>query len=176
MKKIIQYTLAVISIAIISGCASKPINVNLADPMTQQSASSFSVKPGSAKVYFVGGIQGSSISMKVAINPGAELIIDGNKMGPIDKGDVMVVDVVPSTYNFSWTDPLDAKMVPITKQLNAGDVVILQANFNTGGMGFGLIGMAVAPPEYQIKEVFDRGLVVGKRFVKPTTCPQKICN
>jgi hypothetical protein len=176
MKKILQYTLAVIAITVISGCASKPINVNLADSMTQQSASSFSVKPGSAKIYFVGGIQGSSITLKVAINPGAEFIIDGNKVGPIDKGDVMVLDVVPSTYNFSWTDPLDAKMIPITKQLKDGDVVILQANFNTGGMGFGLIGMALSPPEYQIKEVFDRELVARKRFVKPTNCPQKICN
>jgi hypothetical protein len=164
------------SVVSLSGCASKPVNVNVADSLTQQSASSFTVIPGSAKVYFVGGVQGSSISLKVEISPGAELIIDGNKVGPIDKGDVMVLDILPNTYNFSWSGPLDAKMTTLNKKLQGGDILILQANFNTAGMGFGLIGAALAPPEYQLKEVFDQGLIKNKRFVKPTSCPQKICN
>jgi hypothetical protein len=88
----------------------------------------------------------------------------------------MVMDVMPKQYNFSWQYPSgDSKMNFLSKSLKAGDVVILQADWNTGGAGFGLIGLAVAPAQYQITEVFDRSVVSGKRFVSPTTCPSSIC-
>jgi hypothetical protein len=177
MQNTIKLTLATISFALITGCATSPVVVNSADPMTQLSASNFAVKPGLAKVYFVGGQTGSGMSLKVAMAGGAQLIVDGNKVGQIDRGDVMVLDVVPNTYNFSWQYPSgDSKMNFLKRQVKAGDVVILQANWNTGGAALGLIGAAMSPAQYQINEVGDRGIVAGKRFVKPSTCPTSICN
>jgi hypothetical protein len=177
MKSVIKLSLVASAAVILTGCATAPVSVNTADSITQQSAANFAVKPGSAKVYFVGGQTGSGMSLKVAMAGGAQLIIDGNKVGQIDRGDVMVLDVVPNTYNFSWQYPSgDSKMNFLKRQVKAGDVVIIQANWNTGGAGFGLIGAALSPPEYQINEVGDRGIVSGKRFVKPTTCPSTICN
>ena len=177
MKNTIKLSLTTITFALLAGCATSPVVVNFADPMTQQSAANFEIKPGLAKVYFVGGKTGSSMSLKVAMAGGAQLIVDGNKVGQIDRGDVMVLDVVPNTYNFSWQYPSgDSKMNFFKRQVKAGDVLILQANWDTGGAGLGLIGLAVSPAEYQINEVGDRGIVSGKRFIKPLTCPTNICN
>jgi hypothetical protein len=129
-----------------------------------------------SKVYFVGGKTGSGISLKVAMAGGATFIVDGNPVGQIDKNDVMVLDVVPKQYSFSWQYPSgDSKINFVSRALKAGDVVILQANWNTGGAGFGILGMAAAPAQYELTEVFDRSLVMGKRFVKPTNCPSSIC-
>ena len=167
---------SVTTLLVISGCASTPIAVNPTNQVQQQAAYSFSAKPGMAKVYFVGGKTGSGISLKVAMAGGAFFIIDGSRVGQIDKNDVMVMDVVPKQYNFSWQYPsADSKMNVLSKSLKAGDVVILQANWNTGGAGFGILGMAAAPAQYEISEVFDRSLVSGKRVVSPTTCSSSIC-
>jgi hypothetical protein len=83
---------------------------------------------------------------------------------------------VPKKYNFSWQYPAgDSKMNFLSKDLKAGEVLILQANWNTGGAGFGLLGMMAAPAQYEISEVTDRSLLSGKRFVSPTSCPTSIC-
>ncbi len=157
------------------GCATQ-VAVNPADTTSTQEANSFATKPGMAKIYFVGGKTGSGISIKVDMAGGAQFIVDGNQVGQIDKNDVLVMDVLPKTYSFSWQYPSgDSKMQFLSRRVNAGDVVILQANWNTGGAGFGLIGAAVAPAGYQITEISDRSVVMSKRVVKPTSCPSAIC-
>lgn len=169
-------SLLLTTLILTAGCATAPISVNPVNPAQQQSAQSFTAKPGTAKVYFVGGKSGARYSLKATMLGGAFLVIDGNKVGQIDKNDVMVIDVVPKQYNFSWQYPAgDSKMNVINKNLKAGDVLILQADWNLGGAALGLLGMLVAPAQYEITEVFDRGVLSGKRFVSPTTCPTSMC-
>ena len=175
-------SLTVMLLFVLSGCATAVI-VNPADSETMQAANTFAPKEGMAKVYFLGGRFGNAISFPARMSGGAALVVDGNQIGQIDKDDVMVLDVVPNEYNFSWKYPETGNFLTETQgemkfhrtQLSAGDVLILQAYHYTGAMGFGLIGNAILPPEFRISEVYDRALVMGKRFVKPITCPERIC-
>lgn len=174
MKNNLKLCVIFFSFALAS-CAT-PVIVNPADPTTQQAAVSFTVKPETAKVYFVGGRTGSGMSLKVAMVGGAEFIVNGTGLGQIDRGDALVVDLAEGTYNFSWRYPAgDSKMNFLEKQVKAGDIVILQADWNTGGSGFGFIGAALAPAEYQISEIYDRTVLTGKRFVVPINCSPTIC-
>jgi hypothetical protein len=175
--------LTVMLLFVLSGCATAVI-VNPADSETIQAANTFAPKEGMAKVYFLGGKTGTAISFPAKMVGGAILVVDGNQVGPIDKNDVMVLDVVPNEYNFSWQYPRTGNVLTeatgemkfLTKQLSAGDVLILQAYHFTGGGGFAFgLGNLISPPEFRISEVYDRALVMGKRFVKPITCPNTIC-
>jgi hypothetical protein len=161
-------------VSLLSACATNEIIVNPADPISQQAAQSFQSNPGQARVYFVGGKTGSGLQLKADMIGGAFFIIDGNKVGQINKNDVMVLDVLPKQYSFSWQyPPADSKTNFLIKNLNAGDVLILQANWEPGSLP--LIDLISVPGGYMIKEIYDRGILSGKRFVKPTTCPSAIC-
>jgi len=164
-----------LAVGMLVGCTA-PLNTKVADPTAASDAHSFRTKPGLAKVYFVGGRMGASMTLKADMPGGAMLLIDGNHVGQMDKNEVLVVDVVPKQYNFSWKYPAgDSQMQFLSRQVNAGDILILQANWNTGGSGFGLIGLAVSPAKYEINVVTNRGLVEGKRVVSHTSCPTSIC-
>lgn len=168
--------LAVAAILLITtGCATN-IAVMQADPQKQQQAMSFSTNANSAKVYFVGGKTKGHI-IKQQINGGAILFIDGVRIGQIDKNDVMVFDLKPKQYSFAWQYPAgDSQMQFLQRDVKAGDVIILEATWNLGGAGFGLIGLMVSPAKYEINETYDRSLVMGKRVVMPQSCPNTLCN
>ena len=172
MKKFLTYALPLVVVSALVGCAT-PINVRTADPTTASEAYAFKTKPGNAKVYFVAGKMGFTITPE-AMRPnvaGAILLINGNIVGQIDKNDVLVVDVVPNQYNFSWQNAHnDSQTQFVNRQLKAGDVLILRANHILPTFG-GLSG----PPKYELLEQADRSLVTGKRVVSHTSCPATIC-
>ncbi len=156
------------------GCATN-VSVMQADPQKQQQAMSFSAKPNTAKVYFVGGKTGNMI--KTSMAGGAILFIDGIRIGQIDRNDVMVFDLKPKQYSFAWQYPSgDSQMQFLQRDVKAGDVIILEATWNTGGAGLGLLGLMASPAKYEIKETYDRSLVMGKRITTPQSCPPTICN
>ena len=172
MKRYFSYVLPLLIMTALVGCAT-PINVRMADPTAASEAYGFKTKAGTAKVYFVGGKMGFSITPE-ALRPtvaGAILLINGNIVGQIDKNDVLVVDVVPNQYNFSWQNVHnDSQTQFVNRQLKEGDVLILQANHILPAFG-GFSG----PPKYELVEQVDRSLVMGKRVVSQTSCPVTIC-
>ena len=172
MKRYLSYVLPMLAVGMLVGCAT-PINVRMADPNTASEAYAFKTKPGNAKVYFVAGKMGFTITPE-AMRPnvaGAILLINGNIVGQIDKNDVLVVDVVPNQYNFSWQNAHnDSQTQFVNRQLKAGDVLILQANHILPAFG-GFSG----PPKYELVEQIDRSLVMGRRVVSQTSCPATIC-
>jgi hypothetical protein len=158
----------------LTGCAAN-VSVMQADQSNQQQALSFSTKANSAKVYFVGGKTGNMI--KTSMAGGAILFIDGIRIGQIDRNDVMVFDLKPKQYSFAWQYPSgDSQMQFLQRDVKAGDVIILEATWNTGGAGLGLLGLMASPAKYEINETYDRSLVMGKRVVVPQSCPQTLCN
>lgn len=64
----------------------------------------------------------------------------------------------------------------LQRDVKAGDVIILEATWNWGGLPFGLIGLMISPAKYEINETYDRSLVMGKRVVMPQSCPNTLCN
>lgn len=175
MRKKAVLISAVVVMGLLTGCAT-PVNVSPASQSMVNQATNFTTQPGLAKVYFVGGRMGSSMSLKADMPGGAIFLIDGNKVGQIDRNDVLVVDVLPKQYTFGWQYPAgDSQIQFVTRQVNAGDVVILEANWNLGGTGFGLIGMMVSPAKYEMNETSNRGLIGSRRVVTHSSCPSMIC-
>jgi hypothetical protein len=80
----------------------------------------------------------------------------------MNKEDVMVFELKPGVYNFSWnvrsTDPIDKKSEPqiFEYRLGEGDIVVLRGDYDLGGAGsFGLIGSMFSPPKTEIKKIND---------------------
>jgi predicted small lipoprotein YifL len=178
MKHVLCSVSFIIVVLSLTGCAT-PVMVSPADLEATNQAKTFQTKPGLAKVYFLGGKQGYSITpeaLKPKVANGAIFLIDGNRVGQIEQNDVLVVDVIPKQYTFGWQyPPGDAQIQFLTRQVNAGDVLILQADLNMGGGAFGLIGLAINPMKYEITEQTNRGLVVTRRVVSHSGCPVTIC-
>lgn len=158
----------------LSACATN-VPVIPADPNKQQQALSFTPSANSAKLYFVGGQTGNMI--KTSMPGGAILFIDGVRVGQIDRNDVMVMDLKPKKYSFSWQYPSgDSQMQFLQRDVEIGEIIILKADWNTGGASLGLLGMLASPAKYELTETYDKSLVMGKRVIVPQSCPPTICD
>jgi hypothetical protein len=151
-----------------------------ADDATTQSASNFSVQKDRAKVYFVNGkIAGNMFDMKHQYP--SDFMIDGKVIASKNKEDVLVFELRPGKYDFSWnvrsTDPIDKNTAPQSLQtiLTAGDILILRGDYNMGGAaGFGLIGAMISTPKTYLFKA-ERSDVQGKNVVVPQSCVETIC-
>lgn len=163
----------------LQACTTPAITLK-ADEDTIQKANNFSVQKDRAKVYFVNGKIISPIFDTSNQYP-SDFIIDGKTVGSKNSKDVLVFEVKPGAYDFSWNvrseDPIDKKTVPqVTKiNLTEGEILILRGDFSLGGAAaFGLIGaMISAPKTYLVKS--ERSEVQGKNFVMPQSCAETIC-
>lgn len=168
-------TILIIVVSVLLSACAANVSVIPADATKQQQALSFTPNPNSAKVYFVAGKSGNLI--KTSMPGGAILFIDGIRVGQIDRDDVMVLDLKPKQYSFAWQYPSgDSQMQFVQRDVKAGEVIILEAVWDTGGAGFGLIGLLVSPAKYQLSETYDKSLVMGKRIIVPQSCPNTICD
>jgi hypothetical protein len=119
---------------------------------------------------------GTSYSLNVQMPGGASFEVNGRVVGRIEKSDVLMLDLKPGKHLFSWKyDSDDAKRMPIERELKAGEHLILQARFNTGGAGFGLFGLAANPAEYQLEVVTDTSVFADKKFISSSSCPSDLC-
>jgi hypothetical protein len=135
-----------------------------------------SLDPRLARIFFLGGKMGTSYSLNVQMPGGASFEVNGKVVGRIEKSDVLMLDLKPGKHLFSWKyDSDDAKRMPIERELRAGESLILQARFNTGGAGFGLFGLAASPAEYQLEVVTDTSVFAEKRFISSSSCPLELC-
>lgn len=157
-----------------------PAIVTKADAETAQKAMAFEVPNDRAKVYFVNGIiMGNMFKMKHQYP--SDFIVDGKTIGSKNKEDVLVFELKPGKYDFSWnvrsTDPIDKNANPqvMSTILKGGEVVILQGDYSLGGAAmFGLIGGMVSPPKTWLSKA-DRSEVLGKSIVMPQTCEAQLC-
>lgn len=139
-----------------------------------QNAANFVVSQGNAKVYLVGGKMGYGSFMDPTI-PGAELVINNVSIVKFGKDEVGVVDVRPGNYNFTWKDiNNEGKAEILSKQLSAGEILILRADFKMGGASL-FLGPLAASASNRISEVSDRSSIKNKKLVIATNCPEVIC-
>jgi predicted small lipoprotein YifL len=80
MKQVLYSVSFIIVFLSLTGCAT-PVVVSPADQEATNQAKTFQTKPGLAKVYFLGGKQGTSLTpeaLKPRVASGAIFLIDGN--------------------------------------------------------------------------------------------------
>jgi hypothetical protein len=165
MKNILITALTCI---VVAGCAA-PVSNTFAPAMLQTSSLPEQLRPSEteAKVFFVPGRTGSKYGLKVSMVPGAQFLINGNMVGQIGRDTALAINIVPGSYSFAWRYPsADARLNFVQAQLNAGDVLILQADYM-----FQFIG----PADYQLTSISDLGAVLGKQIIGPVGCPTTIC-
>ncbi len=173
--------LSVMFLVILELCAcATPASVLQADAETTRKASQFSTTDDRGKIYFVNGKMIGNIFGLGHKYP-ADLYVNAQLIGSMNKDDALVFEVRPGEYQFHWnartTDPIDQKALQQQRlvRVNGGDVVILQGDFDPGGAAmFGLVGALVAPPKTSILPS-SRSEVNGKSFVLPQSCPSSIC-
>ena len=105
----------------------------------------------------------------------------GKIVGSKNKEDVLVFQVKPGKYDFSWnvrsTDPIDKNATPQVMSiiLKRGEIVVLQGDYSLGGAAmFGLIGGMVSPPKTWLLRA-ERNEIQGKTVVLPQTCEPNVC-
>lgn len=166
-KMIKLLSISVLPIAVV-GCATAP-SVNSMQTTMQNNSLPTEIRPpsGQAKVFFVGGRTGSTYGLKVSMAAGAVFLVNGNPVGQLEKNTTLEINVIPGSYSFAWRYPsADAKIEFLNAQINAGDVLILQADYI-----FQLFG----PAEYKLARMQDPSLVMNKQRLKPMTCPESFC-
>ncbi len=157
-----------------------PAVVQKADSDVENKAKSFQVDPNKSKIYFINGKMTSGLFNPIHSYP-SDLAINDIVIGSMNKENVLVVDLLPGTYEFSWlprsTDMIDKKSVPQKTKLkvDGGQVLVLQGDYSMGGAAyFGLLGSMVSPPTTSIV-VANREDVKNKVVVSPQNCKPSIC-
>jgi hypothetical protein len=164
---------------ILIGCTT-PAVVQKADSDFEDKARSFRVEPNKSRIYFVNGKITSGFFNPSHQYP-SDLSINGVLIGSMNKENVMVLDLIPGTYEFHWmprsTDLIDKQSVPQKTKLkaDAGQFLVIQGDFSMGGGAyFGLVGSMVSPPTTTIV-VASKDDIKNKVVVSPQNCNPSIC-
>jgi hypothetical protein len=111
MKTIFKKIVLICAVFQLFGCAT-PAVVQKADPESERKAKAFQVDSNKSKIYFVNGLMTSGFVNPTHSYP-SDVIVNEILIGSMNKENVMVIDVAPGSYNFSWmprsTDPIDQK-------------------------------------------------------------------
>ena len=161
----------------LTGCAAKVPTVahSAADTIEYKT---FSAPSHSSRIYFLNGITtgpGPDIPLRHGFS--SELLIDGVMVGHVNKSDVLVFDVQPSEYTFSWRPTVDHDAESDALQITTmpGQIIVLRSVFNSGGSGFGLVGSLISPPSTELQHSTDTAGIKGLEFVTALDCPVNIC-
>jgi len=168
------------AIFMLTACTT-PAVVKQADPNVAMAAKSFRGHPDRAKIYFVNGkIVGNIFGMSHRYPK--DIFVNGRLIGSMNPENVMVADLNPGEYRFSWnvrsTDIIDKKTESqdALVRVAGGDVVVMVSEYDMGGAAmFGLLGSLVSPPKAQLRRGSPSDVASDKTVVAPQTCPQEIC-
>jgi hypothetical protein len=166
-------------VLLIQGCTT-PAIVMQADSQTVNRAMSFDVAPDRSRVYFISGRVVENMFNMSHRYP-SDFILNGKVIGSKNKDDVMVFEVKPGPYDFSWnvrsTDLIDKNASPqiMSLILSPGEIIVLQGDYSMGGGAmFGLIGSMVSPPKTWLIRT-DRSKALGRNVVLPQECQVNVC-
>lgn len=180
MFKIIHALLLALVTVLLAACQT-PAIVQQADSDSENRAKTFQVDAAKGKIYFVNGqITYGGFLTQTHPYP-SDFIVNDKVIASMNKENVLVFDLVPGNYEFSWmprsSDPIDKNSVPnkLKTRVDGGKIVILRGDYSLGGaMAFGLIGSMVSPPQTSI--VFGaKNDILNKTVVMPQNCPAAMC-
>ena len=187
MKKFFSATALIL---FLSGCTT-PAMVKKADNVTADKAVSFEVTKKRSKVYIIAGVLRDAL-WKIKHEAPSDIYVNGKKIGSKNGRDVMVFELEPGKYDFSWQsrgEDIGKKAIShiLKKTLLGGEITVLQQDYSQGGAGHGaaggilgvLVGAYVgAPPGLWFvegdtdaaKSAINGGNIVVPQFCKPTLC------
>ena len=179
IKMYIKSIFYFLSVIMLVGCTT-PAVVSKADANFENRAKSFQVEPTKSKVYFVNGNIVPSMFNSAHAYP-SDFLINDTVIGSMNKDNVLVVDLMPGSYEFHWmprsTDLIDKKSVPkkANLQVNGGQILVMRGDYSLGGAAyFGLIGSMVSPPTTSIV-IGTKDDIKNKIVVSPQNCNPSIC-
>ena len=173
MKNNINVILYTVLSILFVGCA-VPAKVYKADTETEAQAVNFEVSEDKGKIYFITGVHRSPL-IDIKLKDPMDIYVKDQNIGSMNHKDVMVFELEPGLYDFSWkprtNDPLKAntELKPLTIDIQAKQIYVLQGNYSQGGTGFGLIGGAIVPPTAHTIQV-SKEKISGLNVVIPQNC------
>ncbi|MDO8840585.1 MAG: hypothetical protein Q7V31_16865 [Parvibaculum sp.] len=106
-----------------------------------------------ARIHFFHGVYDSPAMIfgPMSNKQPADLIANGTVQGGINKGQVLVIDLDPQEYDFSWGERVgDGHGLvsnKLTIRLMPGDLIYLRADIRPSmGAAFGIVGALADPP------------------------------
>lgn len=109
---------------------------------------------GKARVLFLAG-EASALGFEYDMKNAATFLVNGQSVGGVNKGEMLVVDLAPGSYDFGWDVSMSGssgvKVVPLHRELKAGEILYLGGDYDSRyGGAFGIIGFMVDPPRSQL--------------------------
>ncbi|HEX7776471.1 MAG TPA: hypothetical protein VF449_08075, partial [Parvibaculum sp.] len=140
--------------SLLAGCVSPAQNV-AASADIEQAVRAHTPPQKKARVQFYLGEWNGAVMVLGPIDnkQPADLLANGQTLGGVNPGQVLVVDLVPGKYEFAWHERAESKTGGLTsptvsEDLHPGDLLYLRADIHqTAGALFGIIGAIAAPPE-----------------------------
>jgi hypothetical protein len=159
------------------GCMSVP-TVPASSEIVQIAVNRERPPPDRARVFIATGRQpmffDGSGPMTRHFDP-ADIYVNNTRIGSVNRGEVMVFDVVPGSYTFAWfianvkPGPGKATMRPGVFELSGGKITSLSADhvYTTYYLAEGLVPALI--------DKDGRRLAPDVKVVRPALCPPTLC-
>lgn len=144
---------------VLAGCHSLPEQA-IAEPSLASQIKAETIKDGKAHVYiYLGTIHG--LVFDLGNWHAADVFINGTKVGSVDSGDCLYVELDPGVYRFSWLERTWFQPVRSSEDvdlLDADENVFLALDIEkNAGYVFGPIGEFFDPDRGMIKDTHPEG-------------------
>ncbi|MBA4211055.1 MAG: hypothetical protein C0454_16140 [Parvibaculum sp.] len=141
---------ALVLALLLVGCATPVANREAASELTDAVRASTPPDASKARILFFHG-DASSVLSSARLSVPAEFFIDGVKRGGINKAEVLVVELEPGVYTFTWDESGGGsalKRNSLQREVRGGEIVYMAAEMDMRyGGAFGIVGLMVDPPQ-----------------------------
>lgn len=132
----------------LAACATSPAENFAAAPNLEKAVRDEAPpSDGKARIGFLLGTVSSPL-VEMDLHAPADFFVNGMVAGGINEGEVLIVELAPGTYDFTWDMRAggSSRIVPFRKEVKAGEILYLKGDINMGSGGiFGLAGDAIDP-------------------------------
>lgn len=139
-------SLLLLTFLVLAACATPAQNFAAAPDLEKAVRADAPPADGKARIGFLHGTVRSPM-VELDLHAPADFSINGVVVGGINEGEVLVVELAPGAYDFTWEMRAGgSKTVPFHREMKAGEILYLKGNINMGsGAIFGLVGEAIDP-------------------------------
>jgi len=154
VKSIVRLFFLFVAFLPLIGCATPAQNMAAAPDLEKAVRAETPPPDGKARVVFLaGGV--STFGLGSDMKNAANFLINGQSAGGINKGEMLVVELAPGSYDFGWDVSMNGdsgvKVVPLHRDLKAEEILYLKGNYDSRyGGAFGIVGVLVDPPRAEL--------------------------
>ncbi|HUD50312.1 hypothetical protein [Parvibaculum sp.] len=146
--------LLLLTFLVLAACATPAKNFAAAPDLEQAVRADTPPFDGKARVLFLAG-EVSAFGFEYDMKNAANFLVNSQSVGGINKGEMLVVELAPGSYDFGWDVSMSGdsgvKVIPLHKELKAGEILYLGGKYDTRyGGAFGIVGVLVDPPRAEL--------------------------